>query len=444
VPIGETAYHPPVEIFASDFTVNHPFSQLLQMKAPRQLWVGHAVSSVGQEIAYIALVWIGIELVGTNIGYLQSVQYAGLLVVTLGAGAFIDRIPPAFSMIVICLLSALLSVMLVIWFNFTGPAVLPLVVTAVGLSSLNAIYLSVLLSSIPKLAPTQALLQAINGLFDASSRLSRLLGPSLAGVLVLLLPIIHFFSLNAIAFLLLALAIWQVRASLQRAGEKARAAELKLVARLLRGVSLVRQHRDIQFLLASNLLAIAAWNMGVVLGIAIIFKTMPPKDLLGTNLTSFGFVMAAYGCGDLLSNILVSAWQPKRRWTAMCCGYVVLGGGLTLIPLTLMFAPHFLQLPAIVCFALISGLGGPMFYLPMITRVQSRFSDGDLAAVIRLRLAGVGVGLLLSALISPFLFDQLGILMGTAGAGIMLIAIGLAGALLESQVTAKDQSAGGT
>jgi MFS family permease len=414
------------------------------MKAPRLLWIGHAVSSVGQEVAYIALVWIGIELVGTDVGYLQSAQYAGLLIVTLGAGAFIDRIPPTLSMTVIGLLSALLCLMLVFWFQFTGPTVLPLVVTAVGLSSLHAIYLSVLLSSIPRLVQTQALLQAINGLFDASSRLSRLLGPSLAGVLILLLPIIHFFSLYAVALLFLVWAIWQIKTSFHHPSEQANELAQKIITRLLRGVTLVRQHRDIRFLLACNLLAIAAWNMGVVLGIAIIFKTIPSADLLGTSLTSYGLVMAAYGCGDLLSNILVSAWQPKRRWTMMCSGYVVLGGGLSLIPLTMIVAPDFLQLPAIVGFALISGFGGPMFYLPMITRVQTRFTDSDLAAVIRLRLAGVGVGLLLSALMSPFLFEQLGVQAGTAAAGLMLIAIGLAGMFLESRVTKPDHTAGGT
>jgi hypothetical protein len=83
-----------------------------------------------------------------------------------------------------------------------------------------------------------------------------------------------------------------------------------------------------------------------------------------------------------------------------------------------------------------------MFYLPMITRVQIRFIDSDLAAVIRLRLAGVG--LLLSALVSPFLFDRFGILMGTAGTAILLIAIGLIGALLERRFTVDDQATGGT
>ena len=45
-------------------------------------------------------------------------------------------------------------------------------------------------------------MQAINGLFDATWRLARLIGPMMAAVLNTLLPVIHFLSITAVGFLL--------------------------------------------------------------------------------------------------------------------------------------------------------------------------------------------------------------------------------------------------
>ena len=44
-------------------------------------------------------------------------------------------------------------------------------------------------------------MQAINGLFDATYRLARLVGPMVAALLHLFMPVIHFLTATALGFL---------------------------------------------------------------------------------------------------------------------------------------------------------------------------------------------------------------------------------------------------
>ena len=49
--------------------------------------------------------------------------------------------------------------------------------------------------------PTATAQQAINGLFDATYRIARLIGPMVAALLHLFLPVIHFLTATALGFM---------------------------------------------------------------------------------------------------------------------------------------------------------------------------------------------------------------------------------------------------
>ena len=80
-----------------------------------------------------------------------------------------------------------------------------------GLAALRMVFTPALQSTMPVLVRDRDALQAINGLFDATYRLARLIGPMLAAVLNSLLPVIHFLSVTALGFVLSGLAVWAVR-----------------------------------------------------------------------------------------------------------------------------------------------------------------------------------------------------------------------------------------
>ncbi|MGI8967897.1 MAG: hypothetical protein ACR2GA_02180 [Chloroflexota bacterium] len=62
-------------------------------------------------------------------------------------------------------------------------------------------------ASLPVLAGDKRTLQATNGLMDATKRLARAVASALAGLLVYLLPLGHFLTIDAVSFAISALAI---------------------------------------------------------------------------------------------------------------------------------------------------------------------------------------------------------------------------------------------
>ena len=71
-------------------------------------------------------------------------------------------------------------------------------------------------STIPTLVRDRDAQQAINGLFDATYRIARLVGPMVAALLHLFLPVIHFLTATALGFLVSGAAIRAARDAAER------------------------------------------------------------------------------------------------------------------------------------------------------------------------------------------------------------------------------------
>src|SRR3569833_1451781 len=89
------------------------------------LWGGQWLSSIGDEIYRVALIWLAVGLIGADAGYLSAAQSAALLLLTLIGGdaarALIELLPVAAF--------------------YLGGVTLPvLFATALGLSALSAFF----------------------------------------------------------------------------------------------------------------------------------------------------------------------------------------------------------------------------------------------------------------------------------------------------------------
>jgi hypothetical protein len=85
------------------------------------------------------------------------------------------------------------------------------------------------------------------------------------------------------------------------------------------------------------------------------------------------------------------------------------------------------KLPAMMLAALIAGVGGPFFFIPMITRMQTVFHGAEIARVFRLRLAVMAGSMLLFNVAATPLFDLIGPTHTEFWFGLLLLALGVAG-----------------
>jgi hypothetical protein len=252
----------------------------------------------------------------------------------------------------------------------------------------------------------------------------------LAAVLVQIVPVIHFLSVTACGLLASAAAIHAVRARLAAVkprSEPARGGWLGAIEGLTAGFRLLRRNRIMAALILSNAAVNGPWMVSLMLGVALLVKTYQPTFLGIQDLAAYGMVMGSYGLGDLCANLVVGSVLMRRPLSTMYLGYIAMGAGFTLIALAAWTMPEGWLLPAMMLAAVIAGSGGPLFFIPLITRAQTVFEGPDIARVWRLRLAIMAGSQLLASLLATWLFEVLGAAVTVLGCGLFIFVAGIAG-----------------
>ena len=113
----------------------------------------------------------------------------------------------------------------------------------------------------------------------------------------------------------------------------------------------------------------------------------------------------------------------------MFLGYVAMGVGFALIALAAWGLSNPWKLPAMMLAGLITGFGGPFYFIPMITRMQTVFRGAEIARVFRLRLAVMAASMLVFNLGATPLFDLIGPTHTGFYLGLLLLALGVVGYL---------------
>jgi MFS transporter, DHA3 family, macrolide efflux protein len=332
----------------------------------------------------------------------------------------------------------------VVGYYFWGISITLLIVSSVGLASLRMVFSPALQSTIPTLVPDRSDQQAINGLFDATYRIARLLGPMVAALLHLFLPVIHFLTATALGFIV---SGWALRAARHRlVGAEVEPERLAGGWRgawdaLTAGFRLMRREPSMGTILIVNAILNGPWMVALSLAIALIVTEYRPTFLGFGDLAAYALVMGAYGTGDVTGNIIAGSVRFKRPLSTMFLGYVMMGAGFSLLALAVWVLPSDRLLPAMMVGALMAGLGGPFFFVPMITRMQTVYHGHDIARVFRLRLVVMAAAMLVASLVATWCFEMLGAVATQLGCGLVILATGVAGCVLCRRIEQRHLSA---
>ncbi len=162
--------------------------QVLKLRDFRLLWIGEAISALGDQFALIALPWLALVLTGSGfaLGTVLAVMAIPRAVLMVVGGAFVDRLSPRRVM----LLSNAV--------RFVAVSVLGVAVVA-GAAQLWMLYIFGLIfgiadafffpaqtSIVPALVPGEQLGHA-NAIVQGTAQLTVFVGPAIAGVLIAIL-----------------------------------------------------------------------------------------------------------------------------------------------------------------------------------------------------------------------------------------------------------------
>ncbi len=377
----------------------------------RRLWFGQVGSAVGDELFKIAFIWLAVQVMGSDTGYIASLQLAVGLGVGLFFGKLGDRLRPDHTLIAVDLMRAFL-VLIPVGFFLSGLNSYPILVgVTVLMATLGTYFEPALLSSLPILARDPRLLRAGNGLMATTYRIARVFGPLIVSVLSGFIPIHHFFTLDALTFLFSAASIHSLRAEYRRAYQEPASANARMgVFAALREV---RKHPDVYRALLVKTLGSGPWGVVYGIGLALLAREIEPYGL-----GAFGWIMASYGVGNISSALIFGNVHRRHPEPWVYIGFGFIGVSFVLISLS----P---TLPLICFFAALCAVGGPMNDTPFLELMQERFSHRTMTPIVRLRMIADSLCTLVFTLASPLLFKTFGVrgAIGVLGAFSALLAL---------------------
>jgi MFS family permease len=178
-----------------------------------KLWVGSTVSLFGSSITSLAFPLTAVLLLNATPGQMGTMRAIGSLpslLITLFAGALADRVRRR---------------PLLIWADLGRAVMIGSIPAAAALgwlrieqlyvvlflqNALGTFYDSAYAAFVPALVPRERLVEA-NGKLTASSSAATIAGPTLAGALVQLLTAPIAITVDALSFVVSALAVWRIR-----------------------------------------------------------------------------------------------------------------------------------------------------------------------------------------------------------------------------------------
>jgi MFS family permease len=365
------------------------------------LWGGLTLSAVGDQLYAVALVWVAVGVFGPAAGYLSALQAACGMAAALFAGRWADRWEWRRAMAGADGMRAAVLLALVLWWVARGsPPPAALAIAIVVLAAGEAVFRPALQATLPGLLPDRALLPAANALFDTTERSARLLGPGLVGVLAGLVPVVHFFTLDAVSFLLSAAAV----VGLGRGAPHVPRPRFPLVREISHGFGVVRSHRLLWTVLVFKGPINGLWIASFYLALPLLIDRAGITGPGGTGLGAYGLVISAYGCTNLLSTFVVgSRALPAHPGRMMFAGSMIVGLGTAGLVSGLAGG-----LPALMAAAAFAAIGGPMSDIPVAVLRQTALPAGEVAAAMRAFMVVNYAGALTAMLLAPSLASALG------------------------------------
>lgn len=397
----------------------------LRIRAVALLWGGLSFSAIGDQLYAVALSWVAVELLGANAGYLSALQALTLLLAGLSVGKWADGWTPRVAMIGADLTRAVVLLLMVSawWLSGRPPAwmlVLAIVVLAVG----QAVFQPALQAWLPTLVRPAQWLPAANGLFDATDRSARLIGPGLVALAAGSLPVMHFFTLDALSFLGSAAALMLIAPSRRSPLMPTSAEPGRLWQSVARGWMAIRQHPVLSYALASTGVNNGAWYATFFLGLPLLLAAPGAEGASLQGIGAYGLVIACYGCTNLASTVFFgSRALPAQPQFQMFGGNGLVGFGVVLMGLTPLL-PAACRVPALAAAAALGAIGGPMKDIPLAVLRQTRIPHADRSSAMRAYLVMNSAGMLLAMVSASALIGAIGVPGFVVACGLVMVSTG--------------------
>jgi len=286
----------------------------------RLLWFGTLFSSTGLWIQQISLGWLTYQLTGSPflLGVVNGLRSLPLLLLGPFGGVAADRVRPKLLMmstqLFLMTITAVFATLVATGHAHLWNIILFSLLTGVGW----AFNMPVRQSTVPHLVPRSDLMNAI-ALNSALFNITRIVGPSAAGLLIAGIGIAGNFYLQAAAYVGVAAMVLQMNfPPIPRASQ-----EESPVRHLVEGAGYVWRHPTLRAQISLALIP-------VVVGMPYV-SLLPifAEDVLDVGPTGFGLLAGAAGVGALVGTLTIATiGNVERKGLLLFCALAALGTSL--------------------------------------------------------------------------------------------------------------------
>lgn len=288
------------------------------------LFLGQVISQGGDSMFQIALIWMVLELTGSQAmtGFMASLSYLPFLFLALPAGIVADHYYPKNILLGADALRAFLVILIPILYYAHNLSLLSLGTLAFLIASGAAFFNPTRDSLISHIAPDRFLPHA-NALIQTSWQFAVLLGPALAALLIPAVGIVHLFTVDSLTFLLSFLCILRILGPPPRKeGEP-----IPSLKESFHGFKIL-----FTYPFSRTLLLVTILNNLILMGPAIVGVPFFVRNVLGLGASHYAWVEASLAGGILVGAPLIATWGKSLPMGKLLLWGIVLDG-ITYLPL---------------------------------------------------------------------------------------------------------------
>jgi len=297
----------------------NPFSVLIKHRNFRIFWFGQTGSLVGTWMQQVALGWVVLQI--TNSPFLVGLEAAAgslpVLFFTLYAGVLADR-RDKLKLVQITQSLLLLEATLLWWFNWTGHVTIEVLVgIALFGGTASAFDIPTRQSLMVELVGRDDVVDAI-ALNSSGFNLARIVGPSLAAVIIDRFGLAWCFAINALSYLLVLVSLFRIKL----APKTPPATVQSPTEGFIEGIRFMRSSREVSLLMSM----VTVYS---IFGIPyLVLMPVIARDTLHGSASTYGLLLASVGLGAVTGAFSLAMVGKRVRRGRVLAGAAFAFSGL--------------------------------------------------------------------------------------------------------------------
>lgn len=342
------------------------------------LWLAQLISSMGDAVYQLALIWLILDLTGSSIitGLVAMGAYLPAMLFGLLGGVFADKYNRLGIMHLANISQSLTVIVIPLTLYYGVADAMFIGILAFIRSSFGTLFPPALNAFVPEVVAKDQLTK-VNSLIATSSQLAYLIGPAIAGVLLGIISLNRLFIFDAISFIAASILLLFVIKPKNRTPQETHATFKQLKS----GLQYIIKHRSIGYLIILTIL-----NNIFIMGPAIVGMPIFVKTVLGGSAADFAFVEAGMAGG-----MLIGSWFMYKSRHRLSNGVLLL---LALIwdGITYTFFYWVPSVPTAIIMIFVHGIGIPVITISRTSIIQRNTPNeyhGRLFSMVHLSVVGM-------------------------------------------------------